>query len=118
MNKKNLAYFKRELVKELQGLLRGVDCNLDGLNGADHQSPDVIDRASILADRSLSQNICDRRNLRIRKIEQALEDLEAGLYGICQRCGDDIAVKRLKANLTARQCISCKTEAEARQRLL
>ncbi len=35
--------------------------------------------------------------LHIRKLEQALEDLANGEYGICQCCGEDIAIKRLKA---------------------
>ena len=117
MNKRNLTYFRKQLLKELEDLSVGADCNFDGLNSAQSDSPDLIDRAARYIDRNLSQNFCDRKNLRVKKLEQALEDLEAGLYGICQRCGEDIAVKRLKANLAARQCISCKTEMETKQRL-
>jgi len=40
-----------------------------------------------------------------------------GVYGICERCGEDIAVKRLKANPVARHCINCKTENETRERM-
>jgi len=79
--------------------------------------PDIVDRASSLIDRSLSQNICHRESLRIRKIEQALGDMANGVYGICERCGEDIAVKRLKANPVARHCINCKTENETRERM-
>jgi DnaK suppressor protein len=60
--------------------------------------PDLIDRASSFIDRSLLQNICHRENFRIRKIEKALEDIANGNYGICERCGEDIAIQRLKAN--------------------
>ncbi len=117
MNKRNVTYFRKRLVSELEDLAGGVDCNFDGLHNAKEELPDLIDRAASLIDRSLSQNICDRRTLRIRKIEKALEELWAGRYGICQRCGEDIAIQRLKANPVARQCIDCKTELETRQRL-
>lgn len=116
MNKRNATYFRNRLVSELEDLENGVDCNFDGLHNAKEDLPDLIDRAASLIDLSLSQNICDRKTLRIRKIEQALQELGAGLYGICQRCGEDIAIKRLKANPVARYCIDCKTEIETRQR--
>lgn len=117
MNKRDLTYLRKQLTKELASLTEGSDCNFDGLQSAQSDSPDLIDRAADLIDRNLSQNFCDRKNLRLRKIEQALKDLESGLYGICQSCGDDIAIKRLKANPVASQCISCKTDEETRQRL-
>ena len=117
MNKRDATYIRKRLVSELEDLLGGADCNFDGLNEAKEEPSDLIDRASSLIDRSLSQNFCDRRNLRIQKIEQALTDLQDGLYGICQRCGEDIAIKRLKANPVARLCIDCKTAVETRQRL-
>jgi len=118
MNKRDLTHLRKQLEKELVDLAGGTDCNLDGLQPAEAESPDLIDRASSAVDRSLSQNFCDRKNEKVQKVEQALNDLEAGLYGICQRCGDDIAVKRLKANPVARQCISCKTKMETKQRLV
>jgi DnaK suppressor protein len=40
-----------------------------------------------------------------------------GVYGICERCGEDIAIKRLRANPLARHCLRCKTEIETRERL-
>ena len=117
MNKRDLTYLRKQLEKELVELAEGMDCNLDGLHHPEADSPDLIDRAASFIDRNLSQNICDRKNQRARKIEQALKDLESGMYGICQVCGDDIAIKRLKANPVARQCISCKTQTETMQRL-
>ena len=96
MNKKNLTYFKKRLTEELEDLRSGANCNFNRLNGSEDILPDPVDRASSLIDRSLSQSMCDRENLRIERIEQALEDLTNGAYGICQGCGQDIALKRLK----------------------
>jgi len=117
MNKRNLNYLKKRLNAELDDLWRGADCNFDGLNDSEENLPDLVDRASSFIDRGLAQSICDRENLRIKKIEQALEDMAEGVYGICKRCGEDIAIKRLRANPLARHCLRCKTEIETRERL-
>jgi RNA polymerase-binding transcription factor DksA len=60
MDKRNLIYFKNRLDKELGQLLRGTDCNLDGLNDSEENLPDLIDRASSFIDRSPAQNILCR----------------------------------------------------------
>jgi len=117
MNKKTLTHFKNRLIQELEDLRSGADCNLDGLDDSHEILPDLIDRASSFIDRNLSQSICDRSSLRIKMIENALEDIANGDYGICQHCGEDIAIKRLKANPVARHCIECKSEIETRERL-
>ena len=80
--------------------------------------PDIVDRASNSIERSLSQNLCDRESLLIEKIKRALKDIADGSYGICNKCGEDIAIKRLKASPVARYCIDCKTEMETRKRLI
>ena len=118
MNKKTVTYLKKRLISELENLQQGDNCNLSGLVESDESLPDLVDRASSLIDRSLSQSMCDRQNVRIRMIEEALEDIKNGEYGICRHCGDDIAVKRLKANPIARHCINCKSAMENRARLM
>lgn len=118
MNKKTILFLKKRLVKELEGLQRGEDCNLYGLGGSEESPPDLVDRASSFIDRSLSQRFCDRQNLRIRRIEEALEDIDNGEYGICRSCREDIAVKRLKVNPVARYCIGCKAAIERKARLI
>jgi len=41
-----------------------------------------------------------------------LERIEAGTYGICASCGQQIPPARLEANPWASLCIDCKREAE------
>ena len=43
----------------------------------------------------------------IQQIKVALSKIEAGIYGICQTCGKDIAPKRLEALPYAITCIDC-----------
>jgi hypothetical protein len=55
MIRKSLTYLQKRLVKEMEELQRGVNCNFDGLNGSEENLPDLIDRASNFIDRSLSR---------------------------------------------------------------
>jgi RNA polymerase-binding protein DksA len=48
----------------------------------------------------------------LRMVEDALRKLDAGQYGMCERCGQPIDVERLRALPFARLCIRCKTEEE------
>lgn len=43
----------------------------------------------------------------LAEVEAALERLEAGSYGICERCGEPIGAGRLEARPAAPTCISC-----------
>ncbi|UCE51906.1 MAG: TraR/DksA C4-type zinc finger protein [Desulfobacterales bacterium] len=117
MNRRDLNIIKKRLNQWRKDLFRDADCNLDGLNETDEPLPDIVDRATTVIDRTLSHRMCDRASLLVKKIQQSLQDIEDGFYGICERCGEDVAIKRLKANPVARHCISCKTEIETRERL-
>jgi len=117
MNKRDLKSINKRLINWLEELSSNGDCNLDGLNGSGEQLPDLVDQASSIIERKMSQNLCDRENLLIDKIKRALKDIEEGTYAICNLCGEDIAIKRLKASPVVRYCIDCKTEMETRKRM-
>jgi DnaK suppressor protein len=118
MNKRDLKTIHNKLSRWLEDLSSDADCNLDGLKGSEEPLPDLVDRASNSIERSLSQNLCDRESLLIEKIKRALADIADGSYGICNNCGEVIAVKRLKASPVVRYCIECKTAMETRKRLI
>jgi len=43
----------------------------------------------------------------IKVIQAALERIEDGTYGICERCGEDIGEARLRAIPEATRCLNC-----------
>ena len=90
--------------------------------GADPDSDDVefVDDAGF-ADRGhstgeRSQVIAVVRALRsnLRDVERAIVKMDAGTYGICERCGRPISVERLEALPWAVLCIDCKQQAGGR----
>lgn len=48
-----------------------------------------------------------RRGLLLQQIEQALKRVDAGDYGYCAICDEEIAAKRLEANPVILTCVSC-----------
>ena len=117
MKKKDLILFKKILIQQLRDLLGRSDCSLDELNLADNNLSDLLDRASQVSEREFSHHLCSREKLHMRRIERSLQDIEEGVYGSCERCGEDISLKRLKARPIARYCIDCKTQLEKTEKL-
>jgi DnaK suppressor protein len=58
----------------------------------------------------------DRERKLIKKIDEALMNLENEEYGYCEACGVEIGIRRLEARPTATLCIDCKTLDEIREK--
>ena len=43
--------------------------------------------------------------------------MDDGIYGICEECGEEISIPRLKARPVTRLCINCKARQEADEHL-
>ena len=118
MKKKDLEYFKELLSNRLEELLSQADDTVSGMTAPKENFPDPTDRATLESDRNFMLRIRDRESKLIRKIKKALERIEDETFGICETCGDDISIKRLKARPVTTQCIDCKTKEEAFEKSL
>lgn len=118
MKKKDREYFKNLLTKRLENLLSQADQTVSGMTVAKENFPDPTDRASLEADRNFMLRIRDRENKLIKKIKKTLDRIENGTFGICEACGEDISIERLKARPVTTQCIDCKTKEEAQEKAL
>jgi len=118
MKKKDIEYFKELLTERLEELLSQADNTVSGMTAQKENFPDPTDRASLEADRNFMLRIRDREHKLIKKIKKALDRIENGTFGICDSCGEDISIKRLKARPVTTQCIDCKTKEEAQEKAL
>ena len=100
----------------MEDLLRKEDETVSLLLDSAADSPELIDQATHEANRSLMLRMRDRENRLIRKINQSLARLEDGTFGVCEMCGEDITLKRLKARPVTTYCIACKNKMEAKER--
>ncbi|MBC2737103.1 MAG: RNA polymerase-binding protein DksA [Desulfobacteraceae bacterium] len=118
MKKKDLDYFKTLLSEQLEELLSQADSTVSGMTAQKENFPDPTDRASLEADRNFMLRIRDREHKLIKKIKKTLDRIEEGTFGICDTCGEDISIERLKARPVTTQCIDCKTKEEAQEKAL
>jgi DnaK suppressor protein len=118
MKKKDIEYFKELLTEKLEDLLNRADETVSGMTTPRENFPDPTDRASLEEDRNFMLRIRDRENKLIKKIKRALERIENDTFGICETCGEDITLKRIKARPVTAQCIDCKTKEEAFEKSL
>jgi len=75
----------------------------------------VVDEAEASAldlQTELECALLEIRTEAIRNIDNALARIDAGIYGICEHCGDDIDLVRLRALPFADRCVSCATRTE------
>jgi DnaK suppressor protein len=118
MKKKDIKYFQNLLTDQLEELLNQADDTVSGMTTPKENFPDPTDRASLEAERNFMLRIRDRESKLIKKIKKTLARIENDTFGICEKCGDDIALERLKARPVTTQCIECKTKEEALEKAL
>ena len=71
---------------------------------------DELDSARALSDVEMHASLIERVEERLRSIDLALNLLEQGRYGVCDRCGEDIPVERLRVLPFATRCVDCQTK--------
>ena len=116
MNKKQLIKFRAQLEEMKEKLISDVEQTLTEMTTQNGNIPDPNDRATVESDRNFELRIRDRERKLMNKIEEAIGRLDEGTYGVCDSCGEDIAVKRLEARPVAKYCIECKTKQEQREK--
>ncbi|UQZ89963.1 RNA polymerase-binding protein DksA [Deltaproteobacteria bacterium Smac51] len=116
MDDAQLARFKQILLKQRAEILQYADDTVTDMNDQSENYPDPTDRASIESDRNFTLRLRERERFLLVKIDEALERISAGDFGICESCGSDISEKRLEARPVTTLCIECKTRAEAAEK--
>ncbi len=76
---------------------------------------DEIDSASSESGVAFVGRLRERERVLLQKIDASLAKIEAGTFGRCISCGEDIGLKRLRARPVADLCIDCKSEQEKRE---
>ena len=67
--------------------------------------PEVIEREKNVALLNALEN-------RLASVRAALQAMEKGTYGICERCGTEIPIERLEVYPDASLCVKCQAEVE------
>ncbi|MDN5939098.1 MAG: RNA polymerase-binding protein DksA [Salinisphaera sp.] len=118
MNERQREHFRRILLHWKQELMQEVDRTMHHMQDEAANFPDPTDRATQESEFSLELRTRDRERKLIRKINEAITNLDRDEYGYCETCGTEIGIRRLEARPTATLCVDCKSLDEIRERQL
>ena len=116
MDAEKLAYFRTVLNDEMKQLLLEAGRTVSEMTSDTTSFPDPNDRATQESDRNFELRIRDRERKLINKITEALGRIDAGEFGICEVCDEEIGEARLKARPVTTLCINCKMEQERQEK--
>jgi DnaK suppressor protein len=112
-----LREIKKKLIEQKKTLLAEAGEALQELPGQ-IIFPDLGDQASAETDRNFMLRLRGREQRLLKKIEEAVERIDKGVFGICDRCKEEIELKRLEARPVTTLCIECKIQQEEEEKLL
>ena len=116
MNKEIIKQIEEDLIKRKEQISADLtDVAQSGTNDA--KFPEYGDKPDENAQEveGYVTNIATEKALEstLRDIDSALKRIEAGTYGICKYCKEEINEKRLVARPVASACIECKTKLQS-----
>ena len=109
-----LAEFRDRLAGARLNLARSVaitDADLEAL--AAHGSREIAEDPATGTVGDLLSRLRGRDRQQLDEIDAAQARLEAGHFGICERCQESIHIKRLRAMPMARYCAPCQDQSES-----
>lgn len=110
IRKRNMDAERAQLEQEEQAILDDIEHLREWLQGEvdvdiDEGDPDLAER-----EKNLALVITLERKL--ESIQAALRAIDKGLYGVCERCGEQIDPARLEVRPDATLCLNCQREVE------
>jgi len=113
---KKLLEIKKKLITRKESLLAEAEEALNELPGQT-MFPDLGDQATAETERSFMLRLRGRERRLLKKIDEAIERIESGVFGICDKCGMEIDIRRLEVRPVTTLCIECKIQQEEEERL-
>ena len=113
IDKKTIARLKKMLLKEREEIVGEVrqifesskEMGQDGIQ-------DIGDEAANIYNKQILLSLTESERMRLQEMDEALDRIGAGTYGICEECGEPIGLKRLEVRPVAKYCVPCLSKME------
>jgi len=121
VNKRELKHFEERLIEERLRLLKELgyfedkifsNSQRDAAGDLSAYSVHMADQASDAQEREKAYHMASSEGRLLYHIDEALQRIKEGTYGLCQACGKKIQNTRLEVVPHARLCIECKKAEE------
>lgn len=104
--KDNLLRMREDLVRDISRRTKTT------AEGTAPDIGDILDSVSEERTRELDMILTDREKKKLLQIDDALDRIEDGSYGLCEECGVKIPKGRLKVMPFAKCCVECQEKME------
>ena len=113
IDKKTLERFRKILLREREQIVGEVKQIYESSKemGQDG-TQDIGDEAANIYNKQILLSLTENERMRLQEMDESLDHIENGTYGICDVCGGPIGLKRLEVRPVAKHCVSCKTKLE------
>ena len=113
LDKKTVEHFRKILFKERERIIGDVkqmdesskEMGTDGIQ-------DIGDEAATIYNKQILLTLNENERMRLRELDEALDRIESGTYGVCEECGEPVGLKRLEVRPVAKYCVPCLTKLE------
>ena len=113
LDKKTMTRFKKILLGEREQIIGEVkqiyessrEMGQDGIQ-------DIGDEAANIYNKQVLLSLNENERMRLQEVDEALDRIANGTYGVCEECGEPIGLKRIEVRPVAKYCVSCKAKQE------
>ncbi len=113
LDKKTLGRLKKVLLKEREQIVGEVrqtyvssqEVGQDGIQ-------DIGDEAANIYNKQILLSLNESERFRLQEVDEALDRIATGTYGVCEECGGPISLKRLEVRPVAKYCVPCLSKLE------
>ena len=111
---RNLKDLQDQLEKRRDEILERQDMRTEASRPVELDQAKVgrITRMDSMQQQAMAKATDQRATQELKQIEGALGRIQAGEYGYCIKCGEDISKGRLRVNPSVLTCIACAERAE------
>jgi DnaK suppressor protein len=102
-NKEALLRERESLLDDIEALKQALKSEVDV--DVEEGDPEIIEREK-------SATLLEALEAKLAAVDHALKSIQAGQYGICERCGAEIPQERLEVKPEATLCVKCQAEVE------
>jgi len=121
VRKRKFPQFEKMLQLARQALLENIgECYDETLRTSGSSSSEALsgyffhpaEAGSDNYEQDWAAGLITNKSFILKEIESALARIKEGTFGICEECGCEIPIARLKAIPYCRVCVKCKSKAE------
>ena len=106
--KKRLLEERERVIREIADLDADLSESLEDASGESPYDQHMAETAAVTLNREIDLTLQESARATLAQIDRALQKLDNGSYGRCDKCGAPIGEGRLAIAPSATLCIDCK----------